>query len=144
MAPDALIAEGGQITELAPETVKALNRILPKHWRHQNPIDIIGDAEPNRYAIAMEIAARDPNSDGFPGNPEPAGNDESDRGRRALGALRQARRQARARELDGRRLGRCRRTLSQQCWHAHVPVSRHCSARVPQHVAVQFQPPQPV
>ena len=51
MAPDALIAEGGQITELAPETVKALNRILPKHWRHQNPIDIIGGrgTEPLRH-----------------------------------------------------------------------------------------------
>jgi acetyltransferase len=65
MATDALIAEGGQIAELSPQTVEALNGVLPKHWSHQNPIDIIGDAGPDRYAAAMQIAAKDPNTDGF-------------------------------------------------------------------------------
>src|SRR5215467_4474588 len=65
MATDALIAAGGQIAQLSPETIEALNGVLPKHWSHQNPIDIIGDAGADRYAAAMEIAARDPNTDGF-------------------------------------------------------------------------------
>ena len=65
LATDALISEGGELAELAPETIEALNGILPAHWSHHNPIDILGDADPKRYAKALEIAAKDPNSDGL-------------------------------------------------------------------------------
>src|SRR6185295_10899878 len=65
LATDALIADGGQLSELAPQTLDSLNRILPAHWSGQNPIDIIGDADPDRYASAMETAAKDPNTDGL-------------------------------------------------------------------------------
>ncbi len=65
LATDALIADGGQLAALAPQTLTALDEILPPHWSHQNPIDIIGDAGPDRYAHAMEIASKDPNSDGL-------------------------------------------------------------------------------
>ena len=36
-----------------------LNQLLPPHWSHNNPIDILGDAGPERYAQAVEIAAQD-------------------------------------------------------------------------------------
>lgn len=65
LATDALISEAGELAELAPETIEALNGILPAHWSHHNPIDILGDADPKRYANALEIAAKDPNSDGL-------------------------------------------------------------------------------
>src|SRR6185436_1184020 len=39
--------------------------ILPAHWSHGNPVDVLGDADPDRYAQAMEIVARDPGSDGL-------------------------------------------------------------------------------
>jgi acetyltransferase len=65
LATDALISEGGTLAELAPETVESLNQVLPPHWSHQNPIDIIGDAGPERYAKAVEITAKDKNSDGL-------------------------------------------------------------------------------
>ena len=39
--------------------------MLPAHWSHGNPIDVLGDASPERYAQALEIAARDPGSDGL-------------------------------------------------------------------------------
>jgi acetyltransferase len=65
LATDALISEGGVLAELAPETVDALNQVLPPHWSHQNPIDIIGDADPERYSKAVEIVAKDKNSDGL-------------------------------------------------------------------------------
>src|SRR5689334_17280278 len=44
LATDALLAEGGSLADLAPETITALDQVLPPHWSHQNPIDIIGDA----------------------------------------------------------------------------------------------------
>jgi acetyltransferase len=65
LATDALLAEGGSLAELSAETIAALNQVLPPHWSHQNPIDIIGDAGPERYAKAVAIAAKDPSSDGL-------------------------------------------------------------------------------
>lgn len=65
IATDALSIERGQLAELSPDTYEALNQLLPPHWSHSNPIDILGDADPDRYAKALEIAAKDPNSDGL-------------------------------------------------------------------------------
>jgi len=65
LATDSLIGCGGQLAELAPETVEAFNSFLPPHWSHGNPVDILGDAQPERYAKALEVAAKDPNSDGL-------------------------------------------------------------------------------
>ena len=65
LATDALIANGGELSELTPETMEALNQILPAAWSHSNPIDVLGDASPERYAKAVEIAANDPHSDGL-------------------------------------------------------------------------------
>lgn len=65
LATDALITDGGALAELAPDTVQALNELLPPHWSRGNPIDILGDAGPDRYAKALEIAARDSHSDGL-------------------------------------------------------------------------------
>ena len=42
----------------------ALDRVLPPHWSHGNPVDLIGDADAERYARAVEIVARDPGNDG--------------------------------------------------------------------------------
>ncbi|AHJ29136.1 Acetyl-CoA synthetase (ADP-forming) alpha and beta chains, putative [Nodularia spumigena CCY9414] len=65
LATDALIATGGEVAEISEETTASLNQILPAHWSHGNPIDILGDADPHRYTQALEIAAKDPNSDGL-------------------------------------------------------------------------------
>ncbi|MGI0489513.1 bifunctional acetate--CoA ligase family protein/GNAT family N-acetyltransferase [Pantanalinema rosaneae CENA516] len=65
IATDALSLEQGKLTELSPDTYEALNQLLPTHWSHNNPIDVLGDADPDRYAKALEIAAKDPNSDGL-------------------------------------------------------------------------------
>ena len=65
LATDMLIGLGEQMATLSDETVEALNRVLPTHWSHNNPIDIIGDAGPDRYEAAVKIAAQDPNADGL-------------------------------------------------------------------------------
>ncbi len=65
LATDRLITRGGQLAPLAPETLTQLNQFLPPHWSHHNPIDILGDAGPDRYARTLEIVARDPNVDGL-------------------------------------------------------------------------------
>ena len=65
LAVDALIRAGGELTELTPETIQEYNTFLPGPWSHGNPIDILGDAGADRYAKALEVAAKDPNSDGM-------------------------------------------------------------------------------
>ncbi|MFQ3680368.1 MAG: bifunctional acetate--CoA ligase family protein/GNAT family N-acetyltransferase [Pseudanabaenaceae cyanobacterium] len=63
IATDALIQERGELAPLAPTTRAALDALLPEHWSHGNPIDILGDADAERYGQALAIAAQDPNSD---------------------------------------------------------------------------------
>ncbi|HYL09574.1 MAG TPA: acetate--CoA ligase family protein, partial [Candidatus Acidoferrales bacterium] len=65
LATDALIAHGGELAPLSEQTIQALNQLLPPHWSRANPIDILGDADPERYARALEIAIADPHSDGL-------------------------------------------------------------------------------
>ena len=65
LATDMLIGSGAQLANLTPETMAAFNQILPPTWSHNNPVDIIGDAKPELYAKSLEIAAKDPNTDGI-------------------------------------------------------------------------------
>ena len=63
LAADALDTRGGQVAELAPETVAALNKALPPAWSKGDPVDIIGDAGPERYEVALTALLADPNAD---------------------------------------------------------------------------------
>ncbi|HRE22399.1 MAG TPA: bifunctional acetate--CoA ligase family protein/GNAT family N-acetyltransferase [Rhabdaerophilum sp.] len=63
LAADRLEDLGGRLAELAPETLAALDVALPDTWSHGNPIDIIGDAPPERYAAAMDALLADPGTD---------------------------------------------------------------------------------
>lgn len=65
LATDALIESGGELAAISTEAIASLSQILPPHWSHNNPIDILGDADPQRYTKALEIAAGDPHSDGL-------------------------------------------------------------------------------
>ena len=65
LAVDALLTTGGELADLSQETMTELNSFLPAAWSHNNPVDILGDADPGRYAKALQVAAADPNSDGL-------------------------------------------------------------------------------
>ena len=65
IATDALITGNGELTDISEETMKQFNSLLPPQWSHNNPIDVLGDASPERYAKSLEIAANDSNSDGM-------------------------------------------------------------------------------
>ncbi len=65
LATDSLITNGGQLAPLSEETMHDFDGLLPAAWSHNNPVDILGDASPERYAKALEIAAKDQESDGM-------------------------------------------------------------------------------
>jgi acetyltransferase len=55
LATDRLGDLGGTLASLSDGTRSALDAVLPSTWSHGNPVDIIGDAGPARYAAALEV-----------------------------------------------------------------------------------------
>ena len=64
LATDMLVSEGGEIATLSQEAFQNLDAILPRHWSRSNPVDILGDAKPERFAKVVEIVSKDNNNDG--------------------------------------------------------------------------------
>ena len=54
LATDALIAAGGQLAEVSPATVTALDALLPPTWSHGNPVDMVGDAPARDFSVALD------------------------------------------------------------------------------------------
>jgi acetyltransferase len=63
MATDALIGLGGELANLSPETIKALDETLPTFWSKGNPVDVLGDATIERYTTAISLCLEDPEVD---------------------------------------------------------------------------------
>ncbi|MEA2009723.1 MAG: bifunctional acetate--CoA ligase family protein/GNAT family N-acetyltransferase [Actinomycetota bacterium] len=53
-----------ELADLGKETIDRLNAALPSTWSRRNPVDIIGDAPPERYEEAIDICLQDPDVDG--------------------------------------------------------------------------------
>jgi acetyltransferase len=63
MAVDALSARGGRLAELSADTIAALDASLPPTWSKGDPVDILGDAGPDRYTAAVRAVLADPGVD---------------------------------------------------------------------------------
>lgn len=64
LATDALVIGQGELAELSAKTMTDLNALLPAHWSHHNPVDVLGDADADRFAQALGIVADDAAVDG--------------------------------------------------------------------------------
>jgi acetyltransferase len=64
MATDCAADLGLVMATLSDTTIEKLNQVLPHTWSHGNPIDIIGDAQADRYHHAVQACLEDPNVDG--------------------------------------------------------------------------------
>jgi acetyltransferase len=65
MATDALIARNGNLAKLSQKTMDTLNGILPHYWSRANPVDILGDANADRYRAVVDLCLKDENVDGL-------------------------------------------------------------------------------
>lgn len=63
LAVDALTNTQGSTAELSPATISALDEVLPRGWSRANPVDIVGDASPQRYRQAIAAVLHDQNVD---------------------------------------------------------------------------------
>jgi acetyltransferase len=64
LATDSLISRGGKLAELSQETFSKLSEFLPPFWSKSNPIDILGDADEQRYINTIEVTLQDPEVNG--------------------------------------------------------------------------------
>ena len=124
LATDALVAGGGELAELSPETLKAFDEILPAAVESQQPG---GHSRRRRAGALCEIAGdrrQGSQHRRHAGGADSAGHDQSDPDCREAEAVRQGTGQAGAGELDGRRGGRGRRADPEPGGHSDLPVSR--------------------
>jgi acetyltransferase len=63
LAVDRLAELGGIPAAITPDVRERLDAVLPPTWSGSNPVDIIGDADPARYAAALEVLLADPDND---------------------------------------------------------------------------------
>jgi acetyltransferase len=63
LAVDRLMDVGGTLAGLSAGTVAELDRVLPPIWSRGNPVDIIGDAGAERYAVSLQALLADQNND---------------------------------------------------------------------------------
>lgn len=65
LATDAVVSNNAELTPLSSKTIEQLNTFLPAAWSHSNPVDILGDANAERYSKSLEVLMQDPASNGL-------------------------------------------------------------------------------
>lgn len=65
LAVDSLIQERGELAELSAESLEALDAVLPDRWSRRNPVDILGDADAERFEKAVKAIISAPEIDGL-------------------------------------------------------------------------------
>jgi acetyltransferase len=63
VAADSAAENGVPLATFSSETIAALDKVLPPQWSRGNPLDIVGDAPPTRFAVATAAALADPGVD---------------------------------------------------------------------------------
>ena len=119
MATDRVADLGMSLAELSEDTLKKLNAVLPVTWSQANPVDVIGDATPERYARAVEICMSDPGVDGLLVDTDPPGNDRSSRGCKVIDHTRE---QAASRYWRAGWVKSRSQKADGYCVHANVPT----------------------
>jgi len=59
LATDVLMMRSGKLAKLSEKTIQSLNENMPSSWSKGNPIDVLGDATPQRFTKAIEIVLQD-------------------------------------------------------------------------------------
>lgn len=60
---DNLLDLGGKVADLSAQTRDRLEQHMPATWSRANPVDIVGDADAQRFRVALEALLDDPAND---------------------------------------------------------------------------------
>ncbi len=58
MAADSMTDYGVEPVKLQPDTLQQLDALLPPHWSRSNPVDILGDASPEKFRQVVDILVK--------------------------------------------------------------------------------------
>jgi len=64
MATDEIVRRKLRLAELSGTTKRYLHEKLPPYVSVENPVDLMGDSDAQRYATALDLTLKDPNVDG--------------------------------------------------------------------------------
>ncbi len=103
LATDALIATGGELTVLSADSVHELDSFLSAHWSHSNPVDVLADADAERFVKAVDDRLERSGERWIAGHHRAAGTGGSDASGGAHETACPLHGQAPAGRLDGRR-----------------------------------------
>ncbi len=78
MARASLLEHGGRLAALSRPTMDLLDEALPPYWNHDNPVDVLGDATSERFALAASACLGDPDVNGLIVMCAPQGNARPD------------------------------------------------------------------
>ncbi len=87
MATDSIIEHGGRLAKLPDTMLEALDAALPAYWSHANPIDVLGDAGSERFAVAVKACLEEPGIHGILLIYTPQGNARPDEMAEKIAAL---------------------------------------------------------
>jgi len=59
IASDAFEKSGIEIAKIPEDLIKYISKKLPPEWSHNNPVDVVGDALPERYEAVLNIAEKE-------------------------------------------------------------------------------------
>ena len=59
IATDALMESHGELSKLSDQSIKELDAHMPAHWSRGNPVDVLGDADIDRYVNAINVCLND-------------------------------------------------------------------------------------
>jgi acetyltransferase len=90
MATDALIEAGGRLAKLGEKTMDKLNAALPPYWSHSNPVDVLGDADSERFTSALKACLADHSVNGVLVIYTPQGNARPDQMAEQVAAIAKA------------------------------------------------------
>ncbi len=64
MATDRALEQDLALAQLSEKTIETLDGCLPAHWSRGNPVDVLGDAGPERFEAALQACLDDDGVDG--------------------------------------------------------------------------------
>jgi acetyltransferase len=65
IAADAVREHGGELSQLSKKTIAHLDSFLPSYWSHTNPVDVLGDADLDRFVSAVNACLSETSVDGI-------------------------------------------------------------------------------
>jgi acetyltransferase len=65
LATDTLLELGGKLSDLSEKSLSDLNSFLPPYWSKSNPIDVLGDADIDRFTKSINVCLEDEEVNGI-------------------------------------------------------------------------------